>query len=196
METTTHTPRIGAKFKNGRINVRSYPFNQEDEYHFDVKTPWIKNLLEELEEDQMVEGNDISSGTMEVTLNIQKKSSNTLKDHFILFGKVKAFYPCSCIRCLELTQESFESEFSCCFIDSELANGPKFEESSHINHGMNELELYAYEDGFLNLKELIHENIYMAANPLPLHHEDCKGLCPTCGVNLNTENCSHNPLKN
>jgi len=196
MENITQSPNLAPKFHNGRINVRSYPFNKEEEFQLDKKTTWVKDLLEELELDQMMAEGHTPSGTIEVKLSIEKKNTNTLRDHFILYGSVKASYPCSCIKCLELTRESFENEFCCCFIDSELGRSPKFENSTHINHGMNELELYTFENGFLDLKELIHENIYMVANPLPLHHVDCKGLCPNCGVNLNLENCSHFPPKN
>ncbi|RLA61906.1 MAG: hypothetical protein DRQ89_10420 [Epsilonproteobacteria bacterium] len=196
METTTHNPKSGPKPHNGQINVRSYPFNEENEYHLDMKIPWIKDLLKELEQDQMIDEDHAVSGSIEVKLSIQKKNTNTLKDHFILHGSVKAHYPCSCVKCLELTHESLENEFSCCFIDYELGNSPKFENSTYIDHGLDELELYTYDNGVINLKELIHENIYMVANPLPLHHIECKGLCPSCGVNLNLENCSHRPLKN
>ena len=196
METTTRPINIGPKLNNGRFNIRSYPFNQEEEFHLDNNIPWVKELLNELERDQMEEEGHIPSGSIEVKLSIQKKSSNTLRDHIILRGSVKASYPCSCFKCLGPTRESLENKFSCCFIDQDLGSSPKFENSTYVNHGVEELELYTYENGFLDLKELIHENIYMAANPLPLHSEECKGLCPSCGVNLNTENCSHQTLKN
>jgi uncharacterized protein len=192
METTTHAPKFGPKQHNGQINIRSFPFNREEGFYLDTNTPWIKELLDELEQDQMVEEGHVTSGNLVVELSIEKKSSNSLKDHFILHGSVSAKYPCSCVKCLEPTEETLENEFSCCFIEEDLGNSPNFENTTHIE----ELELYTYDGGFLDLKELVHENIYMAANPLPLHHEDCLGLCHSCGVNLNSENCSHQPLKN
>lgn len=41
----------------------------------------------------------------------------------------------------------------------------------------------------LNLDELVSEDIYLALPPRFLCNDDCKGLCPVCGVDLNVEKC-------
>lgn len=46
------------------------------------------------------------------------------------------------------------------------------------------------KDGFIDADELLIEQIML---DLPLRHlckEDCKGLCPKCGVDLNKEACN------
>ncbi len=42
----------------------------------------------------------------------------------------------------------------------------------------------------LEIKELTLEDIYLALPSKFLCSEDCKGVCPSCGVNLNVQSCS------
>jgi uncharacterized protein len=43
----------------------------------------------------------------------------------------------------------------------------------------------------LHLANIIREYLLMAVPMHPLCHEDCKGLCPVCGHNLNLGPCGH-----
>jgi uncharacterized protein len=40
---------------------------------------------------------------------------------------------------------------------------------------------------------LLREQFYLALPMKPLCREDCKGLCPQCGTNLNTGSCECGP---
>lgn len=46
------------------------------------------------------------------------------------------------------------------------------------------------EDMKLDIAELTLEDIYLALPSKFLCSDDCKGVCPNCGVNLNTGSCS------
>jgi len=41
----------------------------------------------------------------------------------------------------------------------------------------------------LDLTEPVRQTLLVALPMSPLHHEDCRGLCPTCGTNLNLGAC-------
>lgn len=41
----------------------------------------------------------------------------------------------------------------------------------------------------LDLTDAVRENLLLAVDMKPLCRADCQGLCPTCGVNRNTEVC-------
>lgn len=52
-----------------------------------------------------------------------------------------------------------------------------------------ELDRSDIEDDFVDLTEIAHD-IILASQPIQnLCKEDCKGLCPVCGVNLNESDC-------
>jgi uncharacterized protein len=181
------------------ITISKYPINQENFLHLNEHLPWIKELLSELENDAlgsasaMKEGDDASSpeSTLEVQLSIIRKSDEALKDHLIICGKIKGQYQTACIRCLEAFTSPVEAEFNTCFLHSALENTPEYEGITEIYLEQKEMDIYYHQKGKIDLKELIHENLYLSRTPFPLHAVDCKGLCPVCGSNLNYEACQH-----
>jgi uncharacterized protein len=46
-----------------------------------------------------------------------------------------------------------------------------------------------YRDGMLDIIELLREQFQLALPMKPLCTEDCRGLCPECGANLNHASC-------
>ncbi|MFC2056583.1 DUF177 domain-containing protein [Chloroflexota bacterium] len=49
------------------------------------------------------------------------------------------------------------------------------------------------ENNILDLTEAIRQYALLAIPMKPLCHQDCAGLCPTCGVNLNQASCNCPP---
>ncbi len=60
---------------------------------------------------------------------------------------------------------------------------------SHLNDEDNDLFILV-DDMRLNLDELIREDIYLSLPSRFLCSENCKGLCPVCGADLNEEKCN------
>ncbi|MCL4309592.1 MAG: DUF177 domain-containing protein [Actinomycetota bacterium] len=56
-----------------------------------------------------------------------------------------------------------------------------------------EASLWFMEDGTLNLSEWARSAIAELLPPQILCQEDCKGLCPQCGTNLNAGQCDCEP---
>ncbi len=54
-------------------------------------------------------------------------------------------------------------------------------------------ELYLYQGDHLDLVPMIREQVILAAPMQPLCREDCPGLCPQCGQNLNERRCACPP---
>src|ERR1700720_522543 len=52
-----------------------------------------------------------------------------------------------------------------------------------------DLEFSLYEGEEVNLTPLIREQMLLALPTRPLCREDCRGLCPRCGANLNDGDC-------
>lgn len=82
-----------------------------------------------------------------------------------------------CGRCLE----TFESN------NEVILTGKLVNESFNQEEDEN---LIFYEDGKLNLAKEITETIILNLPMKPLCHEECKGLCSECGINLNEGECS------
>lgn len=59
---------------------------------------------------------------------------------------------------------------------------------SHLNDEDND-EFYLIEDMHFNLDELVREDVLLSLPTKILCREDCKGLCPYCGADLNKGEC-------
>ena len=82
-----------------------------------------------------------------------------------------------CTRCLEMFNQSLNIEFS------ELLSFPGSETEDPV--------LAIPESGMLDLSPLLRENFLIMIPIQPHCSEECKGLCPICGNNLNHSTCSH-----
>ena len=72
----------------------------------------------------------------------------------------------------------------------EAPEGAEGFDASEDAHGDDALGLAEYRDEKIDLGEVVREQLYLALPMKPLCQEDCKGLCPVCGVNRNRETCS------
>ena len=81
-----------------------------------------------------------------------------------------------CDRCFETVTQCYTPCFS-----HTLVGRLSSEEDSD--------ELILVEDGRLDVDGLLREDILLDVPPKFLCREDCKGLCPTCGKNLNQGGC-------
>ena len=88
-----------------------------------------------------------------------------------------------CARCLEEYTFQLGKDFFVVLVPK--ANLPEEAELSG-----DELDLSFYEGDQVDLSPLVREQIILALPTRPLCRDDYKGLCASCGVNLNAQTCS------
>ncbi len=54
-----------------------------------------------------------------------------------------------------------------------------------------EVEPVSHNDGTLCILDPVREAIILSLPAMPLCTEKCRGLCPSCGINRNLEECEH-----
>ena len=50
-------------------------------------------------------------------------------------------------------------------------------------------DVYVYEGEEINLGEMLREHVLLSVPMQPLCHDECRGLCPVCGQDLNVRRC-------
>jgi uncharacterized protein len=110
------------------------------------------------------------------------------KDQFRLAGGVKTTLELPCGRCLEPFMLPVDASF-------DLRYQPHTENTGEGEREVEEDDLTTafYENDEIDLGHLMHEQFYLALPMKPLCREDCRGLCPVCGANLNAGACGCNP---
>ncbi len=99
-------------------------------------------------------------------------------------GRVKTTLQLQCVRCLKEFSYPIASTF-------ELTLLPLKETSSaeEIELGEDDMKSNFYHGGEIHLSEIACEQIFLEIPFKPLCRVDCKGLCPTCGKDLNLGPC-------
>ena len=104
---------------------------------------------------------------------------------FTLTGRVATSLDLVCSRCAEPTSWPVDLVFDLTYLpqQTEAAAG-EFEVAEE------DLGVAYYADETIDLGQLMREQFYLTVPMKPLCADDCRGLCPTCGVNRNTTPCA------
>lgn len=106
-------------------------------------------------------------------------------DEVRLRGTIKAEVEAACDRCLRHVGMPVEVEFDTAFIPSESVAGA----AENIELQEEDLGVSFFEGDSIDVDELVREQILLALPVRLLCGEECRGLCPHCGSDLNANAC-------
>lgn len=99
-------------------------------------------------------------------------------------GSVSARAELVCSRCLEKFQFAIEARHDLCYLPSHECGE---EENARLNR--DELSVIYYTEPVINLYEDIRQTMHLVIPFKPVCSKDCRGLCPSCGADLNETAC-------
>jgi uncharacterized protein len=95
-----------------------------------------------------------------------------------------------CGRCLEAAPTTIDTEVNMTYVPA--GEEPTSDEKElEISDDM--VDVKPYEGDAIDLEETLREELLLALPYAPLCREDCKGLCPRCGKELNDGACTCPP---
>jgi uncharacterized protein len=103
------------------------------------------------------------------------------QDQMICRGEVRTQVSLECSRCLTQYEQSLTSDID--FV-IDLAGGADAEKSEEDGYFVADPS-----SPFFEIDDLVKESLILSLPLKPLCSEDCKGLCPICGVDLNKKQC-------
>ncbi|HOV87415.1 MAG TPA: DUF177 domain-containing protein [Syntrophobacteraceae bacterium] len=116
---------------------------------------------------------------LNVDLEIDK-----LTDHIRIEGKVRGTLGLTCHRCLKGLTQGLDEAVNVFLYEQQKA--PAQEETQLEADELN----YEFFDGeVIDIDQLVLEQILLGLPVKVLCSEECLGLCPRCGANLNDESC-------
>jgi uncharacterized protein len=100
-------------------------------------------------------------------------------------GDYSGRFETPCARCVEPVEHPLTSSF-------DLLYRPIGVDANGAEHAIStsETEIGYYSGDGLVLEDVLREQVLLSLPEKTLCRADCKGLCPGCGRNLNTEPCS------
>jgi len=111
------------------------------------------------------------------------------KHHIIqdirIAGELATCVEVSCARCLESVEQEVARKFDLLYRPQ--GSDARAEELSVTDA---EAEIGYYQGEGVELNDVLREQVLLALPLKTLCREDCRGLCPHCGQNLNSVQCS------
>jgi uncharacterized protein len=105
-------------------------------------------------------------------------------DGFEVSGNLATKVDTPCARCLKPVELPITGQFSERFV---TAVSWRSEEQHELNR--EDLDLAVFDGESIDLDQLVREEIVLAVPTQVLCREDCRGLCPTCGIDRNIAKC-------
>lgn len=144
-------------------------------------TPKELSFTERTEELNRLSSGDARDFHFPQQLNVQVTYHRSGADLFF-YGRIGGTVEGCCGRCLKDYSFPLKKEF-----DFILAPDTRSTKSKVLNQEEMGLSYYSKEE--IDLSPFVREQALLALPTRPLCGEDCRGLCPGCGADLNEDSC-------
>lgn len=103
--------------------------------------------------------------------------------YFEVKGEINTVVKLNCGRCLESYDHEITTELKENYYSAEIQRIPSTDDE-------NEEEYIPFSGDYINIETEVSSSIQLALPMGQICNEQCRGLCPKCGANLNKEECS------
>ena len=118
-------------------------------------------------------------------LIVEHRGSNEFVNDIRLRAKFSAQFEVLCARCVDPVAVPLSGDFDLIFRPADADA-----ESGERAITVDETEIGYYEESGLLLEDVVREQVLLSLPNRTLCTPDCKGLCPSCGQNLNSASCN------
>ncbi len=123
-----------------------------------------------------------SSGNIHIDASFSKSNAQILMQ-----AKMTGHIIGVCSRCLEDANIDVDTDLTIMFLPASTER--KYKEDEEVELTSDELDIEYYKGNKINADYLFREGLLLAIPFSPLCNDECKGLCPNCGCNLNRGEC-------
>jgi len=102
----------------------------------------------------------------------------------VVIGRAEAPARVECDRCLKPVEFPVSTDFSVDYI-----TGRDYESTNVVELTEDEMSLSVFDGDAIDVDDIVREQVLLAVPARALCHQDCKGICPTCGADRNAGSC-------
>jgi uncharacterized protein len=104
----------------------------------------------------------------------------------VVRGKLRAQAEVDCDRCLTSVAVPIDTHFNLQYLTQ-----VDYESTAAVELDEPDLIVSIFDGEILDVDELVQEQLLLAVPDYQLCREDCRGLCPQCGGDRNSNQCGH-----
>ncbi len=129
-----------------------------------------------------IEGNSLARpmGDVKAEFFLTRKASE-----LNISGSISGRVCLQCSRCLIEFQRDLELSVDLTYLPIEEMSTEEIHEI-----GRDESEIGYYKDDEIDITDVVKEQLLLNLPMKPLCSDECKGLCPVCGTDLNLQSCN------
>lgn len=164
------------------IIIFDIPEGGQDLSYDTTKHEWFGRIVKEVLGEAFEE-----KDTAQLKLHLDR-----FEDDVDITGEFRAKYHPACDRCLERSAEDLVIPIRAHLTplyENDRQRERENDEGTDLSAIKEDLDFSYYEGDRFHLDEFINEQIVLAQPMKHLCSENCKGLCPHCGANLNEGTC-------
>lgn len=105
-------------------------------------------------------------------------------DRVLLSGEIETGAALDCDRCLETFQVELAGRFR---VDLECV--AEVEQPVEHRCSMTDMDTVFLDEPAVDIFEILVQQVFLMLPAKTVCHENCRGLCPHCGINLNAHAC-------
>jgi uncharacterized protein len=166
------------------VLVREMPCHR----HFDVPATLVGDWLRGLPMREALGAPDpdpaAGSGAADLDLHADGthvSASGTFHGHLVV----------ACSRCIGPVRLDLDENLRVTFMpSSELPTDDEAAGEDGAEVSEEDVDTFAFDGERVDVEPVLREQFVLAIPFAPLCREDCKGLCPQCGIDLNTGTCA------
>jgi uncharacterized protein len=117
--------------------------------------------------------------------------------HAFALGPFHGELTVACSRCIKPVKLVLDEKLRVTFMPSAEVPDDDAEEPAEGDDGAEvteeDIDVFPFDGERIDLEPLFREQFVLAIPYAPLCVEDCKGLCPQCGIDRNTASCTCEP---
>jgi len=129
---------------------------------------------------------DADAGEAVAEIDLYEESSNVFAR-----GRLRGWLAAACSRCVGPVRVGVDEPLAVTFMPRHAmpAEDEQDGDDAAAEPTEDDLDLFPYDGDEIDLEPLLREQLVLAMPFAPLCAEDCKGLCPQCGADLNQTTC-------
>ena len=103
----------------------------------------------------------------------------------VVEGHIDTRAQLECDRCLKPVELPVSADFAL-----EYITGADYESGSNAALSEEQMSVSVFDGQAIDVDEIVKEQILLALPARTLCRDDCKGICPDCGIDRNTGECN------
>ncbi len=135
---------------------------------------WVKDLLDELNQnvEDVSDEDKFKQSHLNIKLKIGRKFKDDLGEYILMKTDIDGQFFTECVKTLQTMKDMVHFSFQACFIDKRFEEHEEYEDLTEIFTDEEVYELYFHSQALADIKETIHEQLYLNIDSYPTIESD------------------------